>query len=254
MRRAASALIAPTRQRTPSRLLLPRRRRDSSDSAASGFANRCARTAPLPRSRRLPLRSWSSSAASVSRYRGRRSHPTDQQLEPLSRRRPARPLDLSEGVHPEPLRERAQVLRTLEPDSPYAAIPRPSPACGWETSASRARFAGARVINHHGPASDHPETLASQIETPAGRLLRGGERRRPRRAVRRPVLRPAVRRPPAAVTIGSPAVRGAFVVSASPAAIVTVGLEPHLGPGRRRTFPAASNRWPIIGLPARLMS
>jgi hypothetical protein len=35
--------------------------RSSSDSAASGCAKRCARTAPLPRSRRLPLRSWSSS-------------------------------------------------------------------------------------------------------------------------------------------------------------------------------------------------
>jgi hypothetical protein len=34
---------------------------DSSDSAASGCAKRCPRTAPLPRSRRLPLRSWSSS-------------------------------------------------------------------------------------------------------------------------------------------------------------------------------------------------
>jgi len=37
--------------------------RCSSDSAASGCAKRCPRTAPLPRSRRLPLRSWSSFAA-----------------------------------------------------------------------------------------------------------------------------------------------------------------------------------------------
>jgi hypothetical protein len=37
----------------------------SSDSAASGCAKRCPTTAPLPRSRRLPLRSWSSSRASV---------------------------------------------------------------------------------------------------------------------------------------------------------------------------------------------
>ena len=34
---------------------------DSSDSAASGRAKRCARTAPLPRSRSLAVRSWSSS-------------------------------------------------------------------------------------------------------------------------------------------------------------------------------------------------
>jgi hypothetical protein len=38
---------------------------DSSDSAASGRAKRCATTAPLPRSRSPPLRSWSLSAAGV---------------------------------------------------------------------------------------------------------------------------------------------------------------------------------------------
>jgi hypothetical protein len=38
----------------------------SSNSAASGRSNRCAKTAPLPRSRSLILRSWSSSQATVS--------------------------------------------------------------------------------------------------------------------------------------------------------------------------------------------
>jgi hypothetical protein len=37
----------------------------SSDSAASGRVKRCARTAPLPMSRSLPLRAWSSSFAGV---------------------------------------------------------------------------------------------------------------------------------------------------------------------------------------------
>ena len=38
---------------------------DSSDSAATGCAERCARTAPVPRRRRLLLRLWSSSQAVV---------------------------------------------------------------------------------------------------------------------------------------------------------------------------------------------
>ena len=38
---------------------------DSSNPAASGCAKRCPRTAPSPRSRRLPLRSWSSSVANA---------------------------------------------------------------------------------------------------------------------------------------------------------------------------------------------
>ena len=40
---------------------------DSSDSAASGCAKRCDRTAALPRSRSLHLRSWSSSTAGACR-------------------------------------------------------------------------------------------------------------------------------------------------------------------------------------------
>ena len=39
----------------------------SSDSAASGRGMRCARTAPLPRSRSVPLHSWSSSDSGASR-------------------------------------------------------------------------------------------------------------------------------------------------------------------------------------------
>jgi hypothetical protein len=40
---------------------------DSSDPAAGRFARRCARTAPLPRSRRLPVRSRSASGAGARR-------------------------------------------------------------------------------------------------------------------------------------------------------------------------------------------
>ena len=47
---------------------------ESSDSAASGRSKRCARTAPLPRSRSLPRRSSSSSEAGASPARSRRSH------------------------------------------------------------------------------------------------------------------------------------------------------------------------------------
>jgi riboflavin biosynthesis pyrimidine reductase len=51
------AALVPTTIRPPSRY------RVSSNSAASGRAKRCAKTAPLPESRSLSLRSWSSSAA-----------------------------------------------------------------------------------------------------------------------------------------------------------------------------------------------
>jgi hypothetical protein len=50
-----------------------RRCSNSSDSAASGRAKRCVSTAPLPRSRSLPLRSWSSSETSASKRRSTRS-------------------------------------------------------------------------------------------------------------------------------------------------------------------------------------
>jgi hypothetical protein len=69
----------PRRALTAARILALRQRRGrrrpdsracsfSSDSAASGRAKRCGRTVPLPRSRSLALRSWSSSLASVSSH------------------------------------------------------------------------------------------------------------------------------------------------------------------------------------------
>jgi hypothetical protein len=54
-----------TRKAAASKLarFAPRDCSDSSNSAASGRSNRCAKTAPLPRSRSLTPRSWSSSGA-----------------------------------------------------------------------------------------------------------------------------------------------------------------------------------------------
>jgi hypothetical protein len=173
----------------------------------------------------------------------------------LSRRHPARPLDLSEGVQPEPLRERAhEVLRTLELDSPHAAIPRLLPASRMEdvglAGALRRRASDQPPRASIGRARD---ALLADREPGRAAASRG---RTPSTSPSRSasVLRPAGGRPPAAVRIGSAALRGAFVVSGSWVAIVSGGLEPHLGPGRRRTSPVASTDWPIIGLPARLMS
>jgi hypothetical protein len=63
----------------------------SSDSAASGCAKRCARTAPLPRSRRLTLRSWSSSRASVRAGSAGTTASTGRSTAPVHRPHPSAP-------------------------------------------------------------------------------------------------------------------------------------------------------------------
>jgi hypothetical protein len=82
-RRVLEALVPAKEQwRRVSRQL--RRCSVSSDSAANGPAKRCARTAPLPRSRSLPLRSWSSSMAAVTRHRLRLPRSRDLRRRPAS--------------------------------------------------------------------------------------------------------------------------------------------------------------------------
>jgi trimeric autotransporter adhesin len=64
--RPAERLTLASTRRSDSAACCARDAWTSSDSAASGRAKRCARTAPLPRSRSLPRRSWSSSGAGAS--------------------------------------------------------------------------------------------------------------------------------------------------------------------------------------------
>jgi hypothetical protein len=154
----------------------------------SGRAQRCARTAPLPRSGSLPLRSWSSSRASVPACSPRRLLSCRSRRVPLSRAgtelTERRAATTRRGLDATPVKVPRSLLTTSGLGTPRAECTYPSPDDGgrpWSTS-----VAAISQWTTHGSAGMRESALV----TPRPRLrprscaffwsrgCREGERRR----------------------------------------------------------------------------